>query len=81
MTSKGWGERLIAHQKVLNKKLIAATWMKDHLDDARKLRSLNVQKLILKKIMIANDIVKDVLDAYHYAVCYATLVYRFASAS
>jgi hypothetical protein len=54
----------IAHQVKSSKKLTTVTHVQDHLDDARKLSLLNVQKLLLKEAIIANEIAKDVLDVY-----------------
>jgi hypothetical protein len=54
----------IVHQVKLSKKLTTVTCMQDHLNDVRKLSSLNVQKLLLKEVITANEIAKDILDVY-----------------
>jgi len=54
----------IIHQTKLNKKLMTITCMQDHLDDARKLSLLNVQKLFLKEAIIANEITRNILNIY-----------------
>jgi len=43
------------HQKALKKKFTTATYVKNHLDNKRKSDSLDVQKLLLRKIIMIND--------------------------
>ncbi len=40
---------------------MTTTHVKNHLKETHKLESLKIQKLILKEIMIVNDIVKEIL--------------------
>jgi len=54
----------ITHQVKLNKKLTTVIYVQDHLDDARKLNSLNIYKLLLKEVITVNKIAKDILDVY-----------------
>ena len=70
-----------AHQKILYKKLITATRVKNHLEKAYKLKSLEIQKLILKEIMIVNDIVKEILNVKRFAIHSISIIYCFVSVS
>ncbi len=42
----------IVHQKILYKKLITTMHVKNHFKKVHKLKSLKIQKFILKKMMI-----------------------------
>jgi len=68
-----------AHQKILYKKLITTTCMKNHLKKTHKLKSLKIQKLILKKIMIINDIVREILNVKRFAIHFISIIYHFVS--
>ena len=70
-----------AHQKILYKKLTTATCMKNHLERVYKLESLKIQKLILKEMMIVNDIVKEILNVKRFAIHSISIIYRFVSVS
>jgi len=66
---------------MFKKKLIAATYVKDYLDDKRKFNSFDVQKLLLDEIMMINDISQDILDVYHYIIYSIMFLYCFISIS
>jgi len=68
-----------AHQKILYKKLITATHVKNHLEEAYKLEFLKIQKLILKETMIVNDIVKEILNVKRFAIYSILIIYHFIS--
>ena len=70
-----------AHQKILYKKLITATRVKSHLKKVHKFKSLKIQKFILKKMMIINDIIKEILNVKHFAICLILIIYHFVSNS
>jgi len=70
-----------AHQKILYKKLTTATHVKSCLERVHKLESLEIQKLILKEMMIVNDIVREILNVKHFAICSILIIYRFVSVS
>jgi len=71
----------IAHQKILYKKLTTATCVKNHLEIVHKLKFLKIQKLILKEIMIINDIVRKILNVKRFAICSISIIYHFVSIS
>ncbi len=66
-----------AHQKILYKKLITTTRVKNHLEKTHKLKSLKIQKLILKKIIIINDIVREILNVKRFAIHLISIIYCF----
>jgi len=70
-----------AHQKILYKKLMTATHVKNHLEKTHKPESLEIQKLILKKIMIVNDIVREILNVKRFAIYSISIIYHFVSIS
>jgi len=70
-----------AHQKILYKKLITATCVKNHLKKIHKLKFLKIQKLILKEIMIINDIVRKILNVKRFAIHSISIIYCFVSIS
>jgi len=70
-----------AHQKILYKKLTAATHVKNHLKKIHKLELLKIQKLILKEMMIVNDIVKEILNVKRFAIHSISIIYHFVSIS
>jgi len=69
----------IAHQKILYKKLITATRVKNHLERVHKLKFLKIQKLILKEIMIVNDIVREILNVKRFAIYLISIIYCFVN--
>jgi len=70
-----------AHQKILYKKLTTTTRVKNHLKKTHKLESLEIQKLILKKMMIINDIVREILNVKHFVIYSISIIYHFVSIS
>ena len=70
-----------AHQKILYKKLITTTCVKSCLKKTLKFKSLKIQKLILKKMMIVNDIVREILNVKRFAIHLISIIYRFVSVS
>ena len=72
---------LTNHQKMLKKKLMTVMYMRNYLDDKRKSDSLDVQKLLLREIIIINDTLQDILDVYCYTICLITFLYCFVSVS
>jgi len=68
-----------AHQKILYKKLMTATCVKSHLERTHKFESLKIQKLILKEMMIVNDIVREILNVKRFAICLISIIYCFVS--
>jgi len=69
------------HQKILYKKLMTATHVKNRLEEIHKLKSLEIQKLILKKMMIVNDIVKEILNVKRFVIHSISIIYCFVSIS
>ncbi len=41
---------------------MTATYIENYLDEIHELRSFDIQKLMLKKIMMINDIIKNILN-------------------
>ena len=70
-----------AHQKILYKKLMTTTCVKNHLERVHKLKFLKIQKLILKEMMIVNDIVKEILNVKRFAIHSILIIYHFVSIS
>jgi len=70
-----------AHQKILYKKLITMTRVKNYFKRVHKLESLKIQKLILKKIMIVNDIVREILNVKRFAIHSISIIYCFVNIS
>jgi len=70
-----------AHQKILYKKLMTTTCVKNHLERVHKLKFLKIQKLILKEIMIVNDIVREILNVKRFAIHSILIIYYFVSVS
>ncbi len=70
-----------AHQKILYKKLMIATCVKNCLKEIHKLKFLKIQKLILKEMMIVNDIVREILNVKRFAICSISIIYHFVSIS
>ena len=70
-----------AHQKILYKKLITTMHVKNHLEEVHKLESLKIQKLILKKMMIINDIVREILNVKRFVIHLISIIYCFVSIS
>jgi len=68
-----------AHQKILYKKLMTTTYMKSHLERIHKFKSLKIQKLILKKMMIINDIVREILNVKRFVIHLILIIYCFVS--
>jgi len=71
----------IAHQKILDKKLMTTTHVKNYLERVHKLESLKIQKLILQKMMIINDIVREILNVKRFAIYSILIIYHFVSIS
>ncbi len=72
---------LLCHQKILYKKLITTTCVKNHLKKIHKLKSLKIQKFILKKMMIINDIVREILNVKRFAIHLISIIYHFVNIS
>ncbi len=72
---------LIAHQKILYKKLITATCVKNYFKEVYKLKSLKIQKLILKEMMIVNNIVREILNVKRFAIHSILIIYCFVNVS
>jgi len=70
-----------AHQKILYKKLITTTCVKNCFKRAYKLELLKIQKLILKEMIIVNDIVREILNVKHFVICSILIIYRFVNVS
>jgi len=70
-----------AHQKILYKKLITMTRVKNHFKRTHKLESLKIQKLILKKMMIVNNIVREILNVKRFAIHSILIIYHFVNVS
>ena len=60
---------------------MTVTRVKSRLERTHKLNSLKIQKLILKKMMIVNDIVKEILNVKRFVICSILIIYRFVSVS
>ncbi len=71
----------IAYQKILYKKLITTTRVKSHLERVHKLKSLKIQKFILKEMIIVNDIVKEILNVKRFMIHLILIIYYFVSIS
>ncbi len=71
----------IAHQKILYKKLITAIRVKSYLKKAHKLKSLKIQKFILKEMIIVNDTVREILNVKRFAIHSISIIYHFVSIS
>ena len=67
----------IVHQKILYKKLITVKYVKNHFKKVHKLKFLKIQKLILKEIMIINDIVREILNVKCFAIHLILIIYHF----
>jgi len=70
-----------AHQKILCKKLMTTTHVKNYLKKIHKLEFLKIQKLILKEMMIINDIVREILNVKRFAIHSILIIYCFVSIS
>ncbi len=57
------------------------THVKNCLERVHKLKSLKIQKLILKKIMIVNDIVREILNVKCFVIYSISIIYHFVSVS
>ncbi len=57
------------------------THVKNHLEEAYKLESLKIQKLILKKMMIVNNIVREILNVKRFVIYSISIIYYFVSIS
>jgi len=55
--------------------------MKNHLERIHKLKSLKIQKLILKKMIIVNDIVREILNVKCFMIYSISIIYCFVSIS
>ncbi len=60
---------------------MTATHVKNHLKKIHKLESLEIQKLILKEMMIVNDIVREILNVKRFAIHSISIIYCFVSIS
>ncbi len=69
------------YQKILYKKLMTATCVKNRLEEIYKLKFLKIQKLILEEMMIINDIVREILNVKRFAICSISIIYHFVSIS
>ena len=69
------------HQKILYKKLITTTCVKNHLEKVHKLKLLKIQKLILKEIMIINDIIREILNVKRFVIHSILIIYCFVNIS
>jgi len=70
-----------AHQKILYKKLMTATHVKNHLERVHKFESLKIQKLILKEMIIINDIFREILNVKRFAIYSISIIYYFVNVS
>jgi len=68
-----------AHQKILYKKLMTTTRVKNCLKKVHKLKSLKIQKLILKEMMIINDIIREILNVKCFVICSILIIYHFVN--
>ncbi len=55
------------------------THVKNYFKKIHKLEFLKIQKLILKKIMIINDIVREILNVKCFAIHSILIIYYFVS--
>ncbi len=55
--------------------------MKNHLKKIHKLESLKIQKLILKEMMIVNNIVREILNVKRFAIYLISIIYYFVNIS
>jgi len=55
------------------------TCVKNHLKKAHKLELLKIQKLILKEMMIINDIVREILNVKRFVIYSILIIYCFIS--
>ncbi len=69
------------HQKILYKKLITMTCVKSHFKKVHKLKSLKIQKFILKEMMIVNNIVREILNVKRFAIYSIMIIYYFVNIS
>jgi len=60
---------------------MTTTRVKNRLEKTHKLESLEIQKLILKEMMIVNDIVREILNVKRFAIRSISIIYRFVSIS
>jgi hypothetical protein len=72
---------LTDHQKMLEKKFTTVMYMKDCFDNKQKFDSLDVQKLLLRKIIMINDILQNILNVYYYTIYSIIFLYHFISIS
>jgi len=70
-----------AHQRILYKKLMTTTRVKNHLKKTHKFEFLKIQKLILKEMMIINDIVREILNVKRFAIHSILIIYHFVNIS
>jgi len=68
-----------AHQKILYKKLITVICIKNYFKKTHKLKSLKIQKLILKEMIIINDIIKEILNVKHFVIHLILIIYHFVN--
>jgi len=62
---------------ILNKELTIVTYVKNYFNDVYKLRLFDIQKLMLKKIIMINNIVKNILNIKCYVVYSVMILYYF----
>ncbi len=55
------------------------TCVKNHLKETHKLKSLKIQKLIFKEMMIINDIVREILNVKRFVIHLILIIYHFVS--
>ncbi len=53
--------------------------VKNCLEETHKFEFLKIHKLILKEMMIINDIVREILNVKHFAICLISIIYHFVS--
>ncbi len=53
--------------------------VKNHFKKVYKLKFLKIQKFILKKMMIINDIVKEILNVKCFVIHSILIIYYFVS--
>ncbi len=58
---------------------MTVTHVKNYLEKIHKLKSLKIQKLIFKKMMIINDIVREILNVKRFAIHLISIIYHFVS--
>ena len=56
-------------------------YVKNHLEETHKLKFLKIQKFIVKKMMIINNIVKEILNVKHFAIHSISIIYYFVNVS